>query len=225
MKKLSPADYAKEFGINARDKSKLKSALKHALDIRKFEIQLYWIRTAYFWTIIAAALAGYFAIQAAEHLNEEKRQFLSFVISCLGFVFSFSWYCVNRGSKYWQENWENHVDILEDKINGPLYKTVMSRPYRADDDVIIKLEALLTGPGAFSVSKINQLISIFTTLTWTYLGFLSLPPFSCAASVSVKHMVLFSITLVLTTLIYWKGRTHGNDYSHDAFKRDTYITN
>ena len=31
-----------------------------ALDIRKFEIDLYWKRAAYFWTFIAAAFGAYF---------------------------------------------------------------------------------------------------------------------------------------------------------------------
>lgn len=34
-------------------------ALALALDIRKFEIDLYWKRATYFWAFIAAAFAGY----------------------------------------------------------------------------------------------------------------------------------------------------------------------
>jgi hypothetical protein len=29
-----------------------------------------------------------------------------------------------RGSRFWQNNWEKHIDMLEDKIEGQLYKTV-----------------------------------------------------------------------------------------------------
>ena len=46
------------------DEKVRESALKQALDIRKFEIELYWKRTAYFWTLIAATFAGYVAIQS-----------------------------------------------------------------------------------------------------------------------------------------------------------------
>jgi len=38
---------------------KAEKALNLALDIRKFEIELYWKRATYFWTFIGAALAGY----------------------------------------------------------------------------------------------------------------------------------------------------------------------
>ena len=34
-------------------------ALAYALDIRKFEIELYWKRATYYWAFIAAAFAGY----------------------------------------------------------------------------------------------------------------------------------------------------------------------
>ena len=44
-------------------------ALAYALDIRKFEIELYWKRATYFWGFIAAAFAGYALTYktAAEH--------------------------------------------------------------------------------------------------------------------------------------------------------------
>jgi len=66
------------------DGTKKEKALDHALDIRKFEIELYWKCAAYFWTFIAATLAGYMAIQA---VAIEQKQDLSVVLSCLGFVF------------------------------------------------------------------------------------------------------------------------------------------
>jgi hypothetical protein len=143
-KLISNKEYLKLF------KNKEKEALKHALDIRKFEIELYWKRATYFWTFIGASFAGYFAIQ-----NLTNNKDLSIIISCLGIIFSLSWVFVNKGSKHWQENWENHVDLLEDKIVGPLYKTVLTRPKKNHTFV-----NLLVGPSGFSVSKINQLISL-----------------------------------------------------------------
>jgi hypothetical protein len=50
-----------------------------------------------------------------------------YVVTCLGFLFSLAWYFVNRGSGAWQRNWESHVDLLEDEIMGPLYKTTLNR--------------------------------------------------------------------------------------------------
>ena len=119
---MTEDEYKKEFGIDPFDKRKLMKALEHALDIRKFEIEMYWKRAAYFWALIAAAFAGYFAVIGSKIPNQE---FMAYIISCIGFLFTFAWFQVNRGSKHWQENWENHVDMLENKITGRLYKTVL----------------------------------------------------------------------------------------------------
>jgi hypothetical protein len=143
-----------------------EEALKHSLETRKFEIELYWKRATYFWTFIAAALAAYGVIRASKDIRTVEKAHLSVLVSVLGFVFSFAWQAVNRGSKHWQENWENHVAILEDDVIGPLYKTVSKRP-RATD-VVDRIGDFLTGPRDYSVSKINQLVSLFVTAVWAY---------------------------------------------------------
>ena len=80
-KPISQEKYYESFAGNKREK-----ALQLALDIRKFEIELYWKRATYFWTFIAAALAAFGAIQAS---SIENKTDLSVILSCLGIVFSF----------------------------------------------------------------------------------------------------------------------------------------
>jgi hypothetical protein len=151
------------------DDKRRKLALEFALDTRKFEIELYWKRAAYFWTLIAAAFAGYVAVSSRG--ASQPRQPLVLIAS-LGFAFSVAWYCVNRGSKYWQDNWEAHVDQLETSIMGPIYKTVL-----APDSLRLWK---LNGAYPFSVSKINQLLSLFTCCVWLLLLGISLSPVSFA---------------------------------------------
>jgi hypothetical protein len=74
-------------------------------------------------------------------------------VSCIGLILSTSWYLVNRGSKYWQENWERHVDLLEDEFAGPLYKMTIA-------DEQFHWWKLLKG-FPVSVSKVNQLTSLY----------------------------------------------------------------
>jgi hypothetical protein len=99
-------------------------------------------------------------------------------------VFSVAWHCVNKGSKYWQENWENHVELLEDQVFGPLYKTRTNRPQgqsslgRRIKNLFFNkktfpisgihqiVEDFFVAPRPFSVSKINQLVSTFVALVW-----------------------------------------------------------
>jgi hypothetical protein len=133
---------------------KSAEALKCALDIRKFEIDLYWKRASYFWVLIGAALVAFIAVAVAK--DASHRVELRVVISSLGLVFSCAWLAVNKGSKFWQENWEKHVDMLEDGHMGPLYKTVFN-----NDKGLFSL-----GGSAFSVSKVNLMISFYVVFLW-----------------------------------------------------------
>jgi hypothetical protein len=96
-----------------------REALRQALDIRKFEIDLYWKRATYFWTFIGAAFAAYFVLPKD---GEPRVLEPTYAVTCLGFLFSLAWYFVNRGSKAWQQNWEMHVDLLEDEAMGHCIK-------------------------------------------------------------------------------------------------------
>jgi len=75
-------------------------ALEYALDIRKFEIDLYWKRAKYFWTLLLVAFGGYFALwKAAVDSDDAINQTFVVGIACLGFLISLAWFLVNRGSK------------------------------------------------------------------------------------------------------------------------------
>jgi hypothetical protein len=56
-------DYLSQFSGCKRNE-----ALKNALDIRKFEIEMYWKRATYFWAFITLAFTAYFAVL----INGEK---------------------------------------------------------------------------------------------------------------------------------------------------------
>jgi amino acid transporter len=184
-------------------------ALECALDIRKFEIDLYWKRAGYFWTLIAVTFTGYFGLAASEQASKHPR--LSFLICCIGLVLSIAWYFVNWGSKYWQENWEQHVDLLEDEHMGPLYKmTNAHEKYRFWD---------LCAGYPFSVSKVNQLVSLFVVCIWAGLFVYSFPHYKIETFLCQEWKISFlfksglcwipMIVTVITgfSLFYW-GRTH-----------------
>jgi hypothetical protein len=226
--RISQQEYESSF------RGKMQSALQHALDIRKFEIELYWKRAAYFWTFIGATFAAYGAIQASAATPEAKND-LSVIASCLGFVFSLGWFFANRGSKQWQENWENHVDLLENEIIGPLYKTVLRRPNwketkemreKGEKEPITMnerlkfLRAKITGPGRFSVSKINQIISLFVTLLWLILLWKSLRSYPKSTS---THWQIILLTVAAFPAFYFLGRTSKGDYSNVATRRESKI--
>lgn len=196
--------YKQSFGLGQPpDPKKAEAALQQALDIRKFEIGLYWQRATYFWALIAAAFAGYFAVLAAEHMSAPEKTFNAFVIACLGLIFSLSWFLANRGSKYWQENWENHVDMLEDGITGPLYKTILHRPTNKSF-----LSRLIEGPAPFSVSQINQWVSLFTLIIWLCLIWVVLPAFALKAEISGRYAAIGGATTVAAGLLLLRTKSN-----------------
>ncbi|AJX81482.1 putative membrane protein [Burkholderia pseudomallei 7894] len=212
-RRMTPEEYVKTF-----DGDKRKKALERALDTRKFEIDLYWKRATYFWTFIGATLAGFIAIQAGA---SSSRDTLSVLLSCLGTVFSFAWLLVNRGSKYWQENWEKHVDLLEDDETGPLYKITLSR-----NPTLKRLEYLdhlVTGPSAYSVSKINQVVSLYVFLLWIFLVVYVIWPLDIHHAVNWPHCILVGLTIGACGLLLRRGRTYGGGYWHYASIRESRI--
>jgi 4-amino-4-deoxy-L-arabinose transferase-like glycosyltransferase len=202
---MNKEEYLKRFEGNLPGedkKTKAEKALDLALDIRKFEIELYWKRATYFWTFIGAALAGYALVYAKA---ENKDSWLLLVFSCLGFLFSISWYLVNRGSKFWQNNWERHVDLLEDEVIGPLYKTIAHS---------VGGNNPLTAPAEYSVSKINQILSLFISSFWGLLIIKSLLPLSCTLNIDyfkvIDHYRNCSIMLIYFRLI-WQQRNENKN--------------
>lgn len=181
--------YLRRFSEKAKSNPKWQcDALKYALDIRKFEIDLYWRRTAYFWAFTAVCFGGYFALQK----GDGKEFLMSFFLSCIGLVLSFAWYFVNRGSKYWQETWELNVNLLEDEIIGPLYKT----------NIPMKQTRFwnLLGPYPFSVSKINHIVSLFAIVIWVffiaYTIYQKFRPMSGEAIIAIPFS-LFTVVVVI----------------------------
>ena len=140
---------------NTIENKALLKAFETALDTRKFEIELYWKRATYFWAFIAAMFVAYFAVFNSDKIDEIKG--VTILISILGYFFSLGWYFVNRGSKYWQENWEAHVDMLGSKVQGKLFKTIKKSNLEFKK---------FNKEYPFSVSKINQLLSIIMLITW-----------------------------------------------------------
>jgi len=220
MKKVSYQEYKNYFDLTAQadgnasdccdSDGKYNKAFEYAVRTREFEISLYWERAKYFWTFITAAFAAFGVIQKLTSGGDKI--FLSILVSCLGLLFSFAWYCVNRGSKQWQENWENHVALLEDKVTGPLFKIVLTRHESQRN----KFTELFIGPGPFSVSKINQLVSIYVTFFWVYLLIYS-TPIDIHGSLHWTYVIPICLTVGACITIYLFARSDFNEKKQIEF--------
>lgn len=136
-KPITREDYDKNFENQASvldentDKtSKLHLAYKQASEIRKFEIELFWKRATFFWAFIVAIYTAYYHVLTVIY-KSEKGSYSTYqhgelplvLLAGLGLFFCVSWLLSSYGSKHWQENWENHLMLLEDNVTGPLHKT------------------------------------------------------------------------------------------------------
>ncbi|WP_422080110.1 hypothetical protein [Ulvibacterium sp.] len=196
----------KEFLKDLRDFKDLKQeeqkeVFNLAWDSRKFEIELYWKRAVYFWAFQAVALAGYFTILSTNYFDEKLHSL--FYVNCLGFITSLGWHLINKGSKSWQRHWEQVVDILEDMVVGKLYKTVTTNK-------------------TFSVSKINELISLFFTLMWGLNLLSQLYNSHLDFSGEIDYKILFPLTITVYIsyqMFFGKGRGRFKEREINLYRR------
>lgn len=131
----------------------MKEAFSIAHDNRKLEIQLFWQRSLFFWGFVAAAFVGYGAAY-------EKAPGLATLLSFFGLVCSVAWSVGNRGSKYWQEYWEQKVSFLQHYTTGNIF---YDREPRKES--IWKIYA----PRRNSVSKLAMGLSDYAVGVWLVL--------------------------------------------------------
>lgn len=199
-----------------------KEVVKQILDTRKFEIELYWKRSTYYWTLIGAIFIGFFATYANLEKGQSNRLNVVCILNCLGILFSIGWYFVNRGSKYWQLNWEKHIDVVETAIIGPLYKTTISLEHYSS----LKKFLNLTAPYPFSVSKINQILNLVVIAFWVFL-LLHISSenlhfdFTVTGFVSF-YSILYYLTVFAVCCLFAFGRT-GKDSPISKQKGKTHI--
>lgn len=130
----------------------LKEAFSFAIENRRFEIDLYWRRTAFFWAFITTIYTALFFVFENMKLSPCKI-FLISVLGGLALFFSLAWHLVNKGSKFWQKNWEQHIRLLEENFVGNIYDIYLN-PRGGIGNFFRPLQEY-----DFSVSKITMFIS------------------------------------------------------------------
>ena len=165
-----------------------KKAYKIASDNRKFEISNYWKRANYYWLFQAIVYTGYFYSITAE--NDKylcKNPEIIVGLTCLGFLTALAWYFSNKGSKQWQKNWEDHLDILGEEITGPLYKVTSCER-------------------TWSVSRINEIVSFFSVVAWVLLGIKTVCSFF-----TYPLLIAYLVTMcIIAGSFHFRGRGLGD---------------
>ena len=111
--------------------------------------------------------------------------------------------------------------MLEDETIGPLYKTVLTR--RPPTKFIDRVESSINGPSPLSVTKINQIISLYVTVLWVLLLYKALPPISFAANINWEYVGLIFLSLLTCAGFLRYGKTFDKSFVHVAKLRKTEI--
>lgn len=144
--------YFATLGLSPPREQQMKAALASAHRLRSFEIEHYWKRATYFWAFQVAIFAAFGLLWRQPAANDWSP--ITVALAGLGILTAVANTLSARGSRFWQENWEHHIDMLEDTIEGRLYKTVW----------------LDKGTVSFSVSRINLYLSYYFTAFWVVAG-------------------------------------------------------
>lgn len=150
-------DYFAALKIDSKlEKEKVKLALDRAYKQRSFEIEHYWKRGTYFWGYQIVAFATFGLVWKDSGASSGRLMLVALAI--IGLLTAIANFLSSEGSKFWQQNWENHIDMLEDEIEGRLYKTVW----------------LDHGNVSFSVSQVNRSLNLCFAGFWLFvLGYVS----------------------------------------------------
>jgi len=182
-----------------------KAALKRAYELPNFEIEHYWKRATYFWGFQLAVFAGFGLLWRLEP-SDIGWMPIAIALAGIGVLTGIANALSAHGSRFWQENWEKHIDFLEDEIEGRLYKTVW----------------LKHGRGSYSVSRLNQFLSWYIPVFWMIVGayvcwrFVGSPEFWkewTALSIRWIYVGLTTGMVIVGSLLLWmqRSRLEGSD--------------
>ena len=196
----------------------LELLFETATDTRKFEIDLFWKRSLFFWGFIAAAFAGYATV---------KESLFALILACFGLACSVIWTLGNRGSKYWQEAWEEKVERIEDAlprselITAPMPRARTNLPilpmFATREPIDATKRRWLRGR-LYSVSKLTIALSDYTSFLWFGLMIRSVLVVGherhlwdawvfLATSRKWTWLAFPILTALFLGLVVWQGRT------------------
>lgn len=194
--------YRRELGLEGESekcKKRREEAFRIAHELRRFEIELIWRRSTYFWGLQIAAFAGVGLIVASINSNSSTQAGMlpwsaiafSIVVALFGLSGALAWYWTAKASKVWMYNWETHIDFLEDEFTGSLYKTLYFRDNRR----------------RLSLTGVNEAVTLTAVVLWATIVLLmeisALTTLGAGPTFSAVGFVFFNLTIFLFgALIY-----------------------
>ncbi len=193
MKEISDAEFkSKQFELK-------KLEFEKTMDQRNFEIDNFWRRGWFFGALLLALAAAFF--QSGDMVKQYQ-----VYIAFLGLLVAISQSLMNRGSKYWQERWENRTKNRESALGIDVTKTRnQSRLEKHYLDVtnLAKNENGLVLSRRFSVSKLTVLVWDIIVLFFAFLWMKSCRFWPYPHGTVNKEVLVFHLVIVIYILLYF----------------------
>ena len=130
-------------------------------------------------------------------LYEKKQELLPFLIGCFGLLCSLVWTLQNRGSKCWQEAWEQKVYVVEKSVLGT--------------DLFSNWEPVqskgIWGAAKFSVSRLAIALSDCSVLVWIVLSVKAAPDLQFCTPQANWTLLVALVTVGYIVAFFVWGRT------------------
>jgi len=183
------AEVYRNLDVSAVTSDQAALILHYASDVRKLEIDKFWQRSLFFWGFIGAAFVAFGTLYSKDAL-------LTLLVACFGLISSLAWTLQNRGSKYWQEAWENKVESVERTVlSADLFSNIEPRQSKG-----------IWGAQRYSVTRLAIALSDFTVLVWAGLVAAATQG-PVPKNLEEAATLILSVTATYCVLLIWRGRS------------------
>lgn len=215
-----------------------ESVLDRATHYRDFEIRASWERSKYFILFLGALFVAYYTMKKPDLILQQfilqnghmiKQipiqtsmfpNWMFLLITGLGTAISFVWYWVNRGSKLIYENWEHHIDFIEEEYGIGNISRIHC--YKSFD----KFKPFDVYP--ISPSRANTLVSLLISGAFLVLFVYELQLYLCLTSCDKLIKCVFMFVLIYVggcAIIAKQIKSSAYQEFYDYGKRKIYANN
>jgi len=125
----------------------------YTVRILKFQEELFWKRSLFFWGFNGAAFVAYGV------LIDKADKDIPLGIGCFGLICALAWTLANRSCKYWQYVWEEKLRSVQEEAlgRGIYFEVVPNGAWK------------WWGAWRYSLTKLTIALSDFSVLLWLVL--------------------------------------------------------
>lgn len=184
--------------LTSQDMFLLREAYDKSHASKNFEIELYWKRAAYAWTLIAAliTLFGLLINTYISKIDTSSPVIIGiFAVAIIGVFITIICHLIIQSGEHWKKNWEMHTVLLEPLFSGSLYSTHVTG-----------------NVNRLSIAKLNGFLYLLILGCWLLMiEFILAVKFGGTLKTFLWAVFIFSILVLSYTFFISKVTSSNND--------------